>query len=836
MSIRIRTVVVILLATLIIITISVITGIVFVRNNIEKAQEEDLLLVANIADHFISTEIDLLKLKVTQMAHVLSVTDESKWAEVLILQTAVNSEFIGTAVLDINSNLIMRTGELPAGLEVMENEYVKQAFGNKTIISSTVKSYSKYGVVFYLAVLMPDTHDKIFVVTLPGAHFSQRLSDINVWDTGHIFIDDAEGTVIANMRSEWVMDRYNFISMAQTDSQYKGVASVIQKAKKGETGIGRFSISDIPRICAFKPIVGSKEGWFLGVIAPLSESPFRYIDRGLVAIGVVSILLSFIAAIIASGFIKRPFEQIAGLKEQAEANSKAKSAFLANMSHEIRTPMNAIIGMTMIGKSAENLERMNDCLVKIEGASQHLLGVINDILDVSKIEAGKLELSSIEFNFEKSLHRIVNILKFRSDEKRQKIIVHIDPKLPAFLIGDDQRLMQVITNLIGNSIKFTPISGTITIDVYLNSLKDDRVELMIFVIDTGIGMTELQKERVFDSFQQAENGTSRQFGGTGLGLSISKSIVEMMGGEIWVDSKPGDGSVFWFTAVMKKSDKIYTPLQIYNDNSKDIRVLVADNEKNELEYFDEILRNFNVRYDTALSGGEALELIRKNGDYDIYFVDWKMPGMNGVEVTKRIRMNDDKSNIVIMTAAETRDVAENAKKAGANKILSKPIFPFNVADAIKEHLGIAGTQADNAMQQETERIFKDSKILIAEDVEINREIVQAIIEPTLVDIEFAENGKEAVRMFCEAPEKYSMIFMDIQMPEMNGYEATRQIRAVDSHFAKEIPIVAMTANAFKEDADRCLEAGMNAHIGKPLDFNEVIEILRKYLTRTGAIK
>ena len=830
MSIRIRAIVAILLVTLVILAISVSTGIVFVKNNIEKAQEENLTLVSNIADHFISTEIDFLKLRTEQMAFALAQSDESEWGAVIEQQAVMHPDFIGVAVLDSGSGVVVQTGVYPALPAILEDKYISLAFGNKCMISSTIQTESEHGVVFYLAAPLVNMPEKILVATLPGMYFADSLSDIVVWNTGHIFVDDADGNIVANIREEWVQNRHNFVSLAQADSQYEGVASVILRAMNGEAGTGRFSIADIPRLCAFRPIAGSDEGWFLGVIAPLSENPFRHIDQGLIWIGIVSLFLSLIAAIIASGFIRRPFEQIAGLKEQAEANSRAKSEFLANMSHEIRTPMNAIIGMTTIAKSADTLERTNNCLGKIEEASQHLLGVINDILDMSKIEAGKLSFSPIEFNFEKAIRRVVNVIKFRADEKQQHIMVHLDSNIPVFLFGDDQRMLQVITNLMGNSVKFTPIGGDIALDAKLKSIHDDDVEILISVTDTGIGVTEEQKERLFESFQQAESGTTRKYGGTGLGLSISKSIVEMMEGEIWVDSVPGEGSVFNFTIIMKKSERNDRHLQAGGDNLKSIRILVADNEKIVLEYFDEILRNFDIYHDTAISGEEALKLVHKNGNYDIYFIDWKMPGMNGIELARALRAVDSEGSITIMTAAEIFDADDEAKAAGVDKFITKPIFPSNIADIIGSYLGME-EQYGEASQTDTGGIFNGCKLLIAEDVEINREIVQAIFEPTLLEIDFAENGIETVKKFSDSPEKYNMIFMDIQMPEMDGYEATRQIRRLNNRFAKEIPIVAMTANVFKEDIDRCMAVGMNGHVGKPLNFDEVIETMRKYLVK-----
>jgi signal transduction histidine kinase/CheY-like chemotaxis protein len=419
------------------------------------------------------------------------------------------------------------------------------------------------------------------------------------------------------------------------------------------------------------------------------------------------------------------------LKEKAEAANRAKSDFLANMSHEIRTPMNAIIGMIAIGRDADNIERKNYSLRKIEDASAHLLGVINDILDMSKIEANKFELSMAEFEFKKMLQRVVNVVSFRADKKCQHFTVHIDKQIPPVLIGDDQRLIQVMTNLLTNAVKFTPENGSIRLELNLvkelDTDQDESCTLQVSVIDTGIGITKEQQSRLFAPFEQAENDTSRRFGGTGLGLVISKNIVKMMGGHIWVESEAGRGSNFSFTV--------------------------------------------------RLGRGTA---------------------------------SADKDN------------------------------------------GEQGVESDEPIVPETNDNFEGHCILLAEDVEINREIVMTLLEPAHLTIDCAENGKEAVHMFREAPGKYDLVFMDVQMPEMDGYEATRQIRALEAEkrekasleFPKEtpkllserpqgVPIIAMTANVFREDVEKCLDAGMTGHIGKPLDMNEVFGILHKYLVNTS---
>jgi len=383
--------------------------------------------------------------------------------------------------------------------------------------------------------------------------------------------------------------------------------------------------------------------------------------------------------------------------EKAMQASQAKSIFLANMSHEIRTPMNAITGMTAIGKSAESTERKDYCFAKIEGASQHLLGIINDILDMSKIEANKFEVSLTEFSFEKMISVVVNVINFRVAEKNQNFEVQIDEAVPKTLIGDDQRISQVIMNLLGNAVKFTPEKGTVKLKAALESEDGDTCVIKISVSDTGIGISREQQDGIFNIFQQAEKSTSRKFGGSGLGLAISKNIVKMMGGDIWIDSKPGSGSTFTFTMKAKRGKNL----------------LPASEEK-----------------------------------------------------------------------ADTQNIAG---------------------------------------------LFANYRVLLAEDSEINREIVMELLSPTGLQIDCAQDGREAVKMFSAAPDKYSLIFMDVQMPEMDGYEATRRIRKLFSPKAGKVPIIAMTANVFKEDIDKCIKEGMNGHVGKPLDMDEVVGTLRKFL-------
>jgi len=516
--------------------------------------------------------------------------------------------------------------------------------------------------------------------------------------------------------------------------------------------------------------------------------------------------------------------------DKATIASRAKGEFLSNMSHEMRTPLNAIIGMMTIGKNSSELERKNYALGRIEEASSHLLRVINDILDMSKIEAKKFELSLARFNFEKVLQSVVNILNLRVEEKQQKFKVNIDRNIPEILIGDEQRLSQVITNLAGNAIKFTPDEGEIRIDTKCLEEKDGICTIQVSVSDTGIGISPKQQERLFQPFHQAESSTTRKYGGTGLGLIISKNIVEMMNGQIWVESELGKGSSFIFTIQVERGEEKETGLLSRGVNWENARILVVDDDMDTLDFFRENLKELGVAYDTARSAEEALSLVQCSAPHNIYFLDWKLPGMDGISLAAKLKAkesNPDNVSVVMFSAASWNSIEDEAKKAGVDKFLSKPLFPSTIRDTISDCLGVANKPS--ADPEPAVPVFSGRRILLAEDIDINREIVVALLEPTQLEIDSAENGAIAVEMFRKAPNKYDMILMDMQMPEMDGLTATRTIRALDIPEAKAIPIIAMTANVFHEDIDLCLEAGMNCHLGKPLNYSEVINKLQVYL-------
>ena len=539
---------------------------------------------------------------------------------------------------------------------------------------------------------------------------------------------------------------------------------------------------------------------------------------------------------IGSIMLLRDITQSKLLIEATQAASRAKGDFLSHMSHEIRTPLSAIIGMINIGMNTGDIEKKDYCFERADSASKHLLGLINDILDMSKIEADKFELSNSEFNLEKMLKNITNVANIKAEEKQLDFVVHISKTVPVCIESDELRLSQVITNLLTNAIKFTPEQGAIVLSIdKIGEEEGDDVRLRIEVSDTGIGISKEQQERLFTSFGQADTSITRKYGGTGLGLAISKRIVELMSGEIWIESELGVGSKFIFTMKAKQVSGSHGAKLAVSIGTQDIRILAVDDSAETRDYFVHVMEALKLSCDVAACGTDAIDMIRQRGDepYDVFFVDWQMPDMDGIELTKRIReLSGEKSIIIMISGADMNFIEKDATEAGVKYFLSKPLFPSEIINSINTCIGaeldnISGRVQRSALKNHYD--FYKYTLLIAEDIDINREIMSAVLKETNVSIDYAENGKTAVSMFSVQPEKYDLILMDVNMPEMDGYEATRKIRSLDNEHAKNIPIVAMTANVFKEDIEKCLASGMNDHTGKPIDTDSLFEVLSRYL-------
>ena len=519
--------------------------------------------------------------------------------------------------------------------------------------------------------------------------------------------------------------------------------------------------------------------------------------------------------------------------ETAQRASEAKGNFLSRMSHEIRTPLNAIIGyLTLAQLPDASAGKIQHCLANGEAASRHLLHIINDVLDISAIESGRFKIAQEEFNLRQQLAPIATMFYGQARDKDILFSTSVQDVDTEWLIGDPLRIKQILMNILSNAIKFTPEKGSVRVKLQQMHPSASQVLLKFTVQDTGIGMSEAYLARIFTPFEQESAQTAQQFGGTGLGLSITQNLVRLMHGSIDVQSKLGEGSVFTISLPLKVAQHEDEADDETVDSFEHVHALVVDDLPSECDYVTSLLTRCHVASDYVLTGEEAVSRIIASEEtaaaYDFCILDWKMPGMDGVETARKIKAACKKEiPIIIITAYDTAEVEEAAQQAGVRKVCSKPLFPSTMFDLLMTYFG-KRKKADilPMMQQEN---LKDLHILLVEDNEMNREIAVAILEESGMKISTAIDGKDAVARFTEAaPGTYDCIFMDIQMPVMDGYAATRAIRSSAHPEARTIPIIAVTADVFAEDVSRALACGMNDYISKPIDYHKLITALLKF--------
>ncbi|MCR5842412.1 MAG: response regulator [Oscillospiraceae bacterium] len=530
--------------------------------------------------------------------------------------------------------------------------------------------------------------------------------------------------------------------------------------------------------------------------------------------------------------------------DKAERANRAKTSFLSNMSHEIRTPMNAIIGLDNIALNDPELTpHIREQLEKIGASARHLLNIINDILDMSRIESGRMELRDEEFSFREFLDQTNVMVSGQCTDKGLQYECRIIGKTEDYYIGDEMKLKQVLINILGNAVKFTKAPGSVALTVEQTAGFENYRSLRFTISDTGIGMSRDYIPKIFDAFSQEMEGSSNKLGSTGLGMAITKSIVTMMNGDIAVESEKGVGSTFTVDVTLKTSGR-----SAHEAHSKllpaGLRALVVDDDLVDREHVQLVMESVGIQTELAADGAEALSMIRSHlaqGEaYQLILADWKMPGIDGIALTRQLRAIDGgEAMVILLTGYDWEDVQEEAAVAGVDAILSKPLLTDTLIDCVQKILlhrtPDAETDLNDDQDVSASTGLAGRQVMVAEDMELNAEIMMDLLEMEEIRSERAENGQIAVNMFLEHPAGYyDAILMDVRMPVMDGLTATRTIRALDRPDAKSIPIIAMTANAFDEDVKQCLQAGMNAHLSKPVEPERLYETLGRMLLNNGA--
>ena len=679
---------------------------------------------------------------------------------------------------------------------------------------------------------------EVLVAGLPMQYLNEALvlDNENSLVYSHIIHEDGS-FVIRN--GEAYRDNY-FNRILEMFSAYNGkepeqYAKELQEAmEKKEDYSVLAKIDGLHRHLYCSPLPDSE--WYLIAVMPygtLDDAIHRLgVQRQNIMLGACSVILVAMLMIFLLYYrmSQQQLRELNRAEREAVHANKAKSEFLSNMSHDIRTPMNGIVGMTAIAMAnIDDKERVKDCLGKITLSSKHLLGLINDVLDMSKIESGKLTLNMNQISLHDTMESIVNIVKQQIESRKQHFDIFIQNIKTEEVYCDSVRLNQVLINLLSNAVKFTPEGGVI--NVYLeqrdSSLGENYVRCVFRVKDSGIGMTPEFQKTIFDTFTRERNAKVDRTEGTGLGMAITKCIVDAMGGTIELQSEIGKGTEFCVTldlekAVTKEADMFLPPW----------RMLVVDNNEDLCLSAVSSLKEIGIDAEWATDGKTAVELAKKRHEeresYEIILLDWKMPGMDGLETAKEIRKHlGENVPILIISAYDWSEIEKEAEQAGIHGFIGKPLFKSNL------YIGLSRFMLDETKKEEKEEKktvhFFGKRILLAEDNDLNWEIAEELLSEAGFELERAENGKVCVERFRQSPEGYfDVILMDIRMPVMSGYEAATKIRQLPRQDA-ELPIIAMTADAFSEDIEHSKACGMNEHVSKPIDVDRLIQILKKYL-------
>ena len=631
---------------------------------------------------------------------------------------------------------------------------------------------------------------------------------------------------------ERVLSQYDTVD-GKTPELY--IEALSDAMSKGESYSDEISVSGESRQVYCNRLAHSE--WFLLTFMPYDEldvivngftSRWTYFVLGACALVLMVLLLVFLKYF---QMAHAQMEELDQARKEAVRANKAKSEFLSNMSHDIRTPMNAIVGMTAIATAnIGDQQQVQNCLKKIALSGRHLLGLINDVLDMSKIESGKLTLSVDQVSLREVMDAIVSIAQPQVRAKHQQFNVSIHDISAENVCCDSVRLNQVLLNIIGNAVKFTPDGGRIDVSMYEEPSEkgDNFVRIHFQIQDNGIGMTEEFKTHIFESFVREDSSRVHKTEGSGLGMAITKYIVDAMGGIIEVDSTPGEGTNFHVSLDLERADVLEADMVL-----PPWSMLVVDDDKQLCESTVGSLRSIGVQADWTLDPHTALDMVgdsyKRNNPYHIILLDWKLPGMDGIAVARELRHRyGDEMPILLISAYDWSEIEEDAKAAGVTGFIPKPLFKSTLYYGLKPFAPDMGKPEETAESKQFD--FTGRRVLLAEDNDLNWEIAEELLSAEGLELEWAENGQICVEKFQSAEQGYyDAILMDLRMPVMTGYEATEAIRKLERPDAKDIPIIAMTADAFAEDIQKCLDAGMNAHVAKPIDVRDVCRLLVKFM-------